>query len=139
MRQLARAIAAVLVALLWFGSWGATPVGALSLGDLSAPTVLAVAEGQNPADAKREAIGNKIDINNSNLRQFRKLRGFYPTLARKIILNAPYEEVEDLFEIEGLSQSQRDRIDANLDEFVVTPPAGVYNEGDDRLNNGIYN
>ncbi|ERN40339.1 photosystem II protein (PsbU) [Rubidibacter lacunae KORDI 51-2] len=140
MKTLVRTVVAVVFAVaIAIGSTQAAT--ALNLGDFNSTSfpILAQAGGQNAADAKREAIGNKIDLNNTNLRQFRKLRGFYPTLARKVILNAPYENVEDVLEIEDLSDSQRQRLEASIGEFVVTPPADVYIEGGDRLNNGIYN
>lgn len=93
----------------------------------------------NPVDAKLTTeFGQAIDLNNSNIREFRELRGFYPNLASKIILNSPYDEVEDVLEIPGLSEKQQKRLQANLDKFVVTPPASELTEGDDRLNPGVY-
>ncbi|MEA5532855.1 photosystem II complex extrinsic protein PsbU [Crocosphaera sp. XPORK-15E] len=93
----------------------------------------------NPVDAKLTTeFGQSIDLNNSNIRVFRELRGFYPNLASKIILNSPYDKVEDVLEIPGLSERQKQRLQANLDKFVVTPPASELTEGDDRLNPGVY-
>ncbi|MEA5509879.1 photosystem II complex extrinsic protein PsbU [Crocosphaera sp. UHCC 0190] len=93
----------------------------------------------NPVDAKLTTeFGQSIDLNNSNIRVFRELRGFYPNLASKIILNSPYDKVEDVLEIPGLSERQKQRLQANLDKFVVTPPASELIEGDDRLNPGVY-
>lgn len=34
-------------------------------------------------------FGQKLDLNNSNIRMFRQYAGFYPNLARLIIDNAP--------------------------------------------------
>jgi photosystem II PsbU protein len=94
---------------------------------------------QNPADAKLDTeYGQKVDLNNSNVRLFRQFRGFYPTLASKIVDNAPYEKVEDVLEIPSLSERQKERLQANLDNFTVTAPSKVYNEGDDRYNPGFY-
>jgi photosystem II PsbU protein len=93
----------------------------------------------NPVDAKLTTeFGQGIDLNNSNIRMFRELRGFYPNLASKIINNSPYDKVEDVLKIPGLSETQKGRLQANLDKFVVTPPASELIEGDDRLNPGVY-
>lgn len=94
---------------------------------------------RNRADAKLATeFGKKIDLNNTNVRAFQKYPGLYPTLAKKIIANAPYENVEDVLDIEGLSDRQKEVLQANLDKFTVTDVESAFNEGDDRYNNGIY-
>ena len=94
---------------------------------------------RNRADAKLATeFGKKIDLNNTNVRSFQKYPGLYPTLAKKIIANAPYESVEDVLNIEGLSDRQKEILQANLDNFAVTEVESAFNEGDDRYNNGIY-
>ena len=99
----------------------------------------AVAANLNPVDAKLTTeFGQKIDLNNDQNRKFRDLRGFYPNLASKIINNAPYDSVEEVLEIPGLSERQKQRLEANFDQFVVTPPADELIEGGDRLNPGLY-
>ena len=93
----------------------------------------------NTADAKRQELTRgKLDLNNSDVREFRKLRGFYPNLASKIIQNAPYDQVEDVLNIPGLSDSQIERLQANMDKFIVTDVAPSMNAGDDRYNPGLY-
>ncbi len=93
----------------------------------------------NAVDSKLTTeFGAKIDLNNSDIRDFRELRGFYPNLATKIIQNAPYEEVDEVLNIPGLSDSQQSRLQANLDRFTVTEPAPELIEGDDRINPGVY-
>ncbi len=99
----------------------------------------AVAAELNPVDAKLTTeYGQKIDLNNEDVRGFRQLRGFYPNLAAKIIKYAPYDSVEEVLEIPGLSEKQKQRLEANLDKFVVTPPANELIEGGDRINPGLY-
>jgi photosystem II PsbU protein len=94
---------------------------------------------QNRADAKLGTeFGKKIDLNNTNIRAFQQYPGLYPTLARKIILNAPYSKVEDVLEIPGLSDRQKETLKGNFENFAVTKSETVFNEGDDRFNNGIY-
>lgn len=102
------------------------------------PILLAEATFRNSADAKLDELGYKIDLNNTNVRAFRKYPGMYPSLARKIVDNAPYKSVEDVLDIPGLSNSQKERLQANLDEFTVTSVDSTFVEGGDRYNNGVY-
>ncbi|MEA5549937.1 photosystem II complex extrinsic protein PsbU [Anabaena cylindrica UHCC 0172] len=100
--------------------------------------VLAISR-QNRADAKLGTeFGKKIDLNNTNIAAFQQYPGLYPTLAKKIISNAPYQKVEDVLNLPGLSESQKSRLQANFDNFTVTEYEPNFNEGDDRINNGIY-
>jgi photosystem II PsbU protein len=125
MKKLFSAVAILLVLLggLWFSS----------------PAHAAITTRTNEADAKlRTEYGQKIDLNNSHIREFRELRGFYPTLAGVIIKNAPYDDVEDVLKISGLTPAQKDRLQANLDKFTVTEPSKEFIEGDDRINPGVY-
>jgi len=100
--------------------------------------VLAI-ERQNRADAKLATeFGEKIDLNNTNVRAFQQYPGLYPTLAKKIIQNAPYGKVEDVLNLPGLSDGQKQLLQSNFDKFTVTELEPAFNEGDDRFNNGIY-
>jgi photosystem II PsbU protein len=93
---------------------------------------------RNPIDEKLGEVGSKVDLNNSNVMAFRKYPGLYPTLARKIIQNAPFDTVEAVLEIPGLSERELDVLKANLDNFVVTPTEPALTEGADRINPGVY-
>ncbi|MFM7408368.1 MAG: photosystem II complex extrinsic protein PsbU [Cuspidothrix sp.] len=100
--------------------------------------VLAIAR-QNKADQKLATdFGKKIDLNNTYIRAFQEYPGMYPTLAKKVVANAPYEKVEDVLNIPGLSDRQKQLLQANLEKFAVTEYEPNFNEGDDRINNGIY-
>ena len=105
-------------------------------------TVLANAGGgdlRNAVDDKLATeYGNKIDINNTNIAAFRKYRGLYPTIAGKIVSNAPYNDVEDILEIPGLRDVEKDRIRDNFDIFTISEPDPALVEGADRFNNGVY-
>ncbi|WP_322742314.1 photosystem II complex extrinsic protein PsbU [Gloeocapsopsis crepidinum] len=106
---------------------------------LPSVTILGVEVVPRRADDKLATdFGKKIDLNNTNVRAFQQYPGMYPNLAKKIIKNAPYENVEDVLEIEGLSDRQKELLQANLDKFTVTEPEAAFVEGDDRVNNGIY-
>ncbi|MEM7591495.1 MAG: photosystem II complex extrinsic protein PsbU [Cyanobacteria bacterium P01_A01_bin.83] len=137
MKRLVGILAALLVVIV--GSWGFTPNAQASetgLVSFESSTLLARV---NTADAKRqELIKGKLDLNNSDVREFRRLRGFYPSLASKIIQNAPYDSVEDVLNIPGLSDRQMERLQANLDEFFVTDMEASMNAGGDRYNPGLY-
>jgi photosystem II PsbU protein len=94
---------------------------------------------QNVIDQKLGSeYGRKIDLNNSNIDTFKQYPGLYPTLARAIIRNAPYENVEDVLDIAGLSDRQKDTLQANLEHFTVTEVEKALVEGEDRYNPGIY-
>ena len=135
MKNLVRLLA--VIALIIGSFWGKVPAQALNLTSITLPSLpVAVL---NAADAKLTTeFGAKIDLNNSDIRDFRDLRGFYPNLAGKIIKNAPYEEVEDVLNIPGLSATQKERLQANLEKFTVTEPSKEFIEGDDRFNPGVY-
>jgi photosystem II PsbU protein len=129
---------------LLLGCWGflgtSQTAQAMSFSNLTLPqaSVLAIAR-QNKADQKLATeFGKKIDLNNTNIARFQEYPGLYPTLAKKIISNAPYEKVEDVFNIPDLSDRQKQLLQANLDNFTVTKYDPEFNEGDDRINNGIY-
>lgn len=103
------------------------------------PVVLAEVNLRNAADAKLATeFGKKIDLNNTHVRAFRQYPGMYPTLAGKIVQNAPYENVEDVLDIPGLSDRQKELLQANMDKFTVTDPSEVFVEGGDRYNPGVY-
>jgi len=135
MKNLVRLLA--VIALIIGSFWGKVPAQALNLTSIALPSLpVAVL---NAADAKlTPEFGAKIDLNNSDIRDFRDLRGFYPNLAGKIIKNAPYQEVEDVLNIPGLSDTQKERLQANLEKFTVTEPSKEFIEGDDRFNPGVY-
>ena len=141
MKRLVSAIATLLFTVGFWSFSGFTQAQATELNLTSwqsSPILAAVVDRRNPADAKLGEFGRKIDLNNSDMRDFRELRGFYPNLATKIIKNSPYENVEDVLSIPGLSDTQKERLQANLDNFVVTDIADVMNFGDNRINPGVY-
>ncbi|HBL14919.1 MAG TPA: photosystem II protein [Cyanobacteria bacterium UBA11162] len=117
----------------------AAPISGFEVTGQSSPVLIAEATYRNAADDKLGTeFGKKIDLNNAHVRFFRKYPGFYPSLASKIIQNAPYENVEDVLDIPGLSDRQKELLQANLDNFTVTDPEATFVEGDDRYNPGVY-
>jgi photosystem II PsbU protein len=81
---------------------------------------------------------SQIDLNNTNLRAFRVIQGMYPTLAAILVKNAPYDRVEDVLKIRGLTEAQKDVLEGSMKLFTVTDTQDALVEGDDRINNGIY-
>jgi photosystem II PsbU protein len=142
MRRLLRSFAVVCVLSLsllgWFGSTEKAYAANLTQVAQNSPFIFAEVKVRNPLEDKFYEIGNKIDLNNTNIRSFRQLQGFYPNLASKIIKYAPYEQVEDVLKIPGLSETQKARLEENLDNFTATEPLPDLIEGDDRINKGYY-
>jgi len=96
-------------------------------------------ELRNSVDDKLATeYGNKIDVNNTNIASFRKHRGLYPTIAGKVVSNAPYESIDDVLNIPNLSDVERDRLEQNMDIFTISAPDPALVEGADRFNNGVY-
>ena len=118
--------------------WQVRPAAAATGVNLEYTPVLAE-ELRNAVDDKLSTeYGSKLDLNNANVQAFVKYKGMYPTIAGKILKNAPFESVEDVLGISGLSDRERDIIKANLDSFTVTRPDPALVEGADRYNNGVY-
>ncbi len=147
MRIFIRGLTILLVMVGCWGLVGGVSANAVALSSPSfhpsvpilAKVELPTKELRNKADDKLDTeFGKKIDLNNTNVRAFQRYPGMYPTLAKAIIQNAPYNQVEDVLKIVGLSDRQKEILQANLDNFTVTDFDSVFNEGDDRYNNGIY-
>lgn len=100
----------------------------------STPVEVAAADELLPA----KVLAVPIDVNNTILRNYRQLPGFYPTLARILVQNAPYDSLEALLAIPDLTESQKQLIQANFVNFKV----GAYEKGryqlENRINQGYY-
>ncbi|XZO01228.1 MAG: photosystem II complex extrinsic protein PsbU [Microcoleus sp.] len=143
MKRLGRLLAVLGLVLGCFAWAGDQSAIAASLSRLVLPSSSLIAveapTRTNRADEKLATeFGKKLDLNNSGVRFFREYPGLYPTLARLIIKNAPYEKVEDVLKISDLTEAQKKLLQANLDKFTVTDVESVFIEGDNRLNNGLY-
>jgi photosystem II PsbU protein len=143
MKRLGRLLAVVGLLLGCFAWAGDQSAIAASLSNFVLPSSSLIAveapSRTNRADDKLATeYGKKLDLNNSAVRDFRDYRGMYPTLARLIIKNAPYGQVEDVLKISDLTEAQKKVLQANLDKFTVTAVESVFIEGDTRLNNGLY-
>lgn len=142
----------VVVSSLLLGTLGGAvqPASALSVeaiaissvGQANGMTLLANAGGKelrNSVDDKLATeYGNKIDVNNTNIASFRKFRGLYPTIAGKVVSNAPYDSIEDILSIPSLSDIEKDRLQKNIAIFTISDPDPALVEGADRFNNGVY-
>lgn len=142
MKRLLSLLTAFVLVLGCFG-WLGVPQKAMaaSLTDLGFNSSVLAETGEvlrNRVDEKLGQMAGKIDLNNTNVRAFKQLPGMYPTLASKIVDSAPYNNVEDVLEIPGLSDRQKELLQGYLDNFTVTDVESAFVEGFDRINNGIY-
>ncbi len=139
-----RIILGLLILAMAFSLWGwgvlALPALAANLNRLEQSQMIAPGPlRQNPVDKKLSTeYGSKLDLNNSNVMAFRKYPGLYPNLARRIIEHSPYDKVEDVLDLPGLTEQQREILQKNLDNFTVTEVEPSLVEGGDRFNPGIY-
>lgn len=143
MKRFTHLLVIVALCLLSWTGFGATSAAHAEAGLWRGATlpVLLAEEPVNNADAKlKTEFGKKLDLNNTNIHRFKAYRGLYPTLAKKIIANAPYRSVDEVLSIPGLSDRQKNLLKQYIadDVFAVTDPAAVFNEGADRINNGAY-
>lgn len=129
------ALGAVIPALLGLcllvSGWlvGAMPVWAQAA---QAQTLIA------PVQIAAVELDPKIDVNNTILRNYRRIPGFYPTLARKLVQNAPYDSLEDMLNIPDLTEQQRNLIQENASNFEFSEyEAGRY-QLENRINQGYY-
>jgi photosystem II PsbU protein len=138
MNRLARLVVSVALAIsLLTGLFIHRPVQAAPL--LEGTRLLAAEASQvrNVADEQRLKAAGKIDLNNTVMRAFQDFPGMYPGLARKIILGGPYQSVEDVLSLD-LTDRQKEVFNQYKDHFTVTERIDALNEGDDRINPGIY-
>ena len=123
----------------WVGFGDASAMAARFDLNLNSAMVMGAVNG--PADAALAKIyGETIDLNNTNISSYKEYRGLYPTLAKKLLANAPYESVDEILSIPNLSDRQKKTLTKYLDEglFSVSPVNVVFTQGDDRINNGVY-
>ena len=125
-----------LVARLISGLMSGVVLAGLLLG-LMLPPAAQADDLRNIADDNRAESGSKVDLNNSSVRRFQEFPGMYPTLAGKIVLGGPYENVDDVLSLD-LTERQKELFNKYKDNFTVTAPSIALNEGFDRINDGQY-
>ncbi|MCT0217608.1 photosystem II complex extrinsic protein PsbU [Synechococcus sp. CS-1329] len=101
------------------------------------PPAAQAEERRNVADDMIATRQGKVDLNNSPVRSFQQFPGMYPTLAGKIVIGGPYDEIDDVLGLD-LTDRQKELFEKYKDNFTVTPPSIALNEGDDRINQGVY-
>ncbi|MDJ0728213.1 MAG: photosystem II complex extrinsic protein PsbU [Prochloraceae cyanobacterium] len=114
----------ILLVGIFISGWGilgsARPIIASPL-SLQSPQILIVEDSRKDLSLC-EIDEEKIDLNNANLIAFADCPGFYPILAKLIVTHSPYQKVEEVLEIAELSEVQKERLLANLDNFIVGEP-----------------
>lgn len=78
--------------------------------------------------------GDKVDLNNANIRAYLKIQGFYPNLASKIVKYGPFKTVADVYNMPGLSAAEKDTLKKNEGRFVTLDVKPEYDI--DKINNG---
>eukprot|EP01031_Cornospumella_fuschlensis_P039289 gene39289-47819_t len=80
--------------------------------------------------------GDKIDLNNANIRAYTKLPGVYPNLAAKLVNNGPFKSVADIYNIQGLTSAEKEALKKYESKFVALEEKPEYVL--DKINNGLY-
>jgi photosystem II PsbU protein len=81
--------------------------------------------------------GDRIDLNNANIRSYLKLKGMYPGVASKIVSNKiPFKSIADVYNIPGLTDAEKAILKQYEDKFIVCEARPEYFI--DRINNGLY-
>lgn len=108
---------------------------AAAFGVIAGAAAPVVAEVDNPI-VPFLGGGDKIDVNNANVRAYIKLPGMYPNAAGKIVSNGPYASVSEIYNIKGLSDKEKAAIKKHESRFITLDPQAMYTI--DRINNGLY-
>ena len=104
---------------------------------LTQPLSAQAAEIRNTVDDKIAETAGKVDLNNASVRRFQQYPGMYPTLAGKIVVGGPYDQVDDVLMLD-LTERQKELFEKYKGNFTVTDPEIALNEGFDRINDGQY-
>jgi photosystem II PsbU protein len=128
----------VMGCLGWLGMPAQAQAANISESTFLQPVLGVEVQYRNQVSDKLGEMGYKIDLNNTNVRAFREVPGMYPTIASKIVKNAPYEQVEDVLDIPGLTDKQKEFVKSNLDKFTVTEMQTELTQSGERINNGHY-
>ena len=104
---------------------------------LTQPLSVQAAEIRNKVDDKIAETAGKVDLSNASVRRFQQYPGMYPTLAGKIVVGGPYDQVEDVLKLD-LTERQKELFEKYKENFTVTDPEIALNEGFDRINDGQY-
>lgn len=109
--------------------------GALSLLASALPAKMARAEREY-ANVGYLGGMDKVDVNNANVHAYMQFPGFYPNLAGLIAANGPYENVDELYKLPGLSSNQKKTLEKYINHLVALTPVPEYEI--DKINNGAY-
>ena len=80
--------------------------------------------------------GDKVDLNNANIRAYLKFPGMYPSIAGKVVTNGPFKSVGDVYNIPGLSGPEKDILKKYEARFLTLDVKPEYDI--DKINNGLY-
>ena len=78
--------------------------------------------------------GDKVDLNNANIRAYVKIPGLYPNIASKIVNNGPFKSVSEVYNIPGLTNAEKEILKKTESRFVTLDSKPEYVI--DKINNG---
>ena len=67
--------------------------------------------------------GDKVDLNNANIRAYLKIPGLYPNVASKIVKYGPFKTVGDVYNIPGLTSAEKEvikKVSPRLINYLMT-------------------
>eukprot|EP00549_Striatella_unipunctata_P021150 CAMPEP_0118705134 /NCGR_PEP_ID=MMETSP0800-20121206/19679_1 /TAXON_ID=210618 ORGANISM="Striatella unipunctata, Strain CCMP2910" /NCGR_SAMPLE_ID=MMETSP0800 /ASSEMBLY_ACC=CAM_ASM_000638 /LENGTH=155 /DNA_ID=CAMNT_0006607215 /DNA_START=41 /DNA_END=508 /DNA_ORIENTATION=+ len=76
----------------------------------------------------QQATDGRIDVNGAFVGEYKQFPGFFPHAAGKIASNGPYTEVQDIYDIPGLTEHDVDMFKKYEDNLSVLPPGRLFNE-----------
>jgi len=79
-------------------------------------------------EPSQQARGEKIDINNAFVVDYKQLPGMYPAAAGKIASHGPYQSVKDIYNIPGVTANDKAMFKKYQAELTVLPPGRMFKE-----------
>merc|ERR1719230_1766006 len=80
--------------------------------------------------------GDKVDLNNANIRAYLKFPGMYPSIAGKVVTSGPFKSVGDVYNIPSLTGPEKDILKKYESRFLTLDVKPEYDI--DKINNGLY-
>lgn len=65
----------------------------------------------------------RIDLNNASLIAFQDCPGFYPYLAKTIVINGPYQRVDDVLKTPSLNNRQKELLPIDIGGNLTISPS----------------
>eukprot|EP00814_Leptocylindrus_danicus_P018003 CAMPEP_0116026214 /NCGR_PEP_ID=MMETSP0321-20121206/13669_1 /TAXON_ID=163516 /ORGANISM="Leptocylindrus danicus var. danicus, Strain B650" /LENGTH=156 /DNA_ID=CAMNT_0003498873 /DNA_START=50 /DNA_END=520 /DNA_ORIENTATION=- len=76
----------------------------------------------------QQAPRDKIDVNSAFVGDYKRLQGMYPHAAGMIASHGPYEKLDDLYKIDGLTDNDKKMFRKYQAQLTVLPPTRTFRE-----------